>query len=171
MNKVQVSPDTLYKYLTEHGLTISRLAELMGTSNASLTSCFNHKLINNGVPRQFTAQNIDRLNEAISQLASELRQSMLTFDNTRKPNRLGNTYDPALVEPIKRQVGRYFNINILTAKVLGWKPHKKHNVLETVTGNVYGCITREDCDRINAELLSVAGVLSSYEVVAEDNNK
>lgn len=168
MEKVQVSPDTLYLFLTDHGLTLSRLAEIMGYSVASLTSCFKHQLINNGVPRQFTAQNIERLNVAITQLASELRQCMLHFDNDRKPNQRGKIYDPALVEPIKKQVGRYFNINTMTANVLGWNKTKKHNVLETVTGKAYGCITKEDADRINAELLSVAAVLESYMILPDN---
>lgn len=166
MEKVKVTSDVLYQYFTDHGLTFSRLAEMMELSNASLTSCFKHQLINNGVPRNFTAQNIVRLNAALEQLAKELRGCLLQFgSDSAYTNQRGKRYDPALVDPIKIKIGRYFNINALSTNVLGWSKTKKHNVLETMTGKAFGCISQDDANRINTELLSVAGVLSSYEVV------
>ncbi|MDK7740654.1 hypothetical protein QP561_10480, partial [Veillonella nakazawae] len=42
------------------------------------------------------------------------------------------------------------------------------NTLSAPSSKIYGNITRGDADRLNAELLSVAGVLSSHEVVADD---
>ncbi len=169
MEKVKISSDTLYKFLTEHNVKQVRIAEKMGISVASLTSCFKHQLINNGVPRNFTVQNINRMNVAISQIAAELRMCLLTFGSDKTyTNQRGVTYDPALVAPLKR-IGKYMNLTALVARVLGWNQDKKETTIVSPSSKNYGNITREDADRINAELLSVAGVLSSYEVVADES--
>lgn len=174
--KVQISSDTLYTYLTEHGVTVTRLAELMGASVPTVNSCFLHHKLMDGTPRRFTHKAIERMNTALEQLAQDIRGSLLTFGSELTyTNMRGKTYDPALVAAIKDGVGRYFNLNFLCERVLGWNKSKKHNVLETITGKAYGCISKEDADRINAELLAVAGVLSSYEVIPDGeqplNNK
>ena len=44
MEKIKVSQDTLYSYLTEHSVKLVRLAELVGISGASMTSCFKHQI-------------------------------------------------------------------------------------------------------------------------------
>lgn len=169
--KVQVSSDALYQYLTEHGVTISRLSELMGVSFATVNSCFLHHKMMDGTPRRFTAKNIEKLNIALEQMAEGIRGAVLTFGSDRVfTNRRGKTYDPALVEPIKNNVAKYFSMNLLCEKVLGWSRPMKRNVLESNTGKAFGCITADDVNRINAELLSVAGVLGSYEVVPDDSS-
>lgn len=170
-NKVQVSADTLYQYLTEHGVTITRLAELTGLSDATFNVCFKHSIGSNGIPRVFTPKAIEKINIALEQIADELRHCLLTFGSYQAfTNQRGKTYDPALVEPIKNNVGKYFSLNVLCENVLGWNKAKKHNILETNTGKAFGCITADDVNRINAELLSVAGVLSSYELVQSDSS-
>lgn len=169
MEKVMITQDTLFQYITEHNIKLVRLAELTGLSEASINSCFKHQIINKGVPRSFTIQGIKNLNVAIGQLASELRQCLLTFGGDVFENQRGKIYDRALVEPIKKGVARYFNINPFLERILGWSKVKKHNTLETNTGKAHGCITREDADRINAELLSVAGYLSNVEVVPDES--
>lgn len=174
--KLQVTSDTLYAYLTEHGVTITRLSEITGVSVPTINSCFLHHKMADGTPRRFTAKVLDKLNAALVQMSADIRGCLLTFGSEQTfTNQRGKTYDPALVDAIKNGVGRYFNVNKLCENVLGWNKSKKHNVLETVTGRAYGCISKDDADRINAELLSVAAVLSSYEVVPDaeqsDNNK
>ena len=170
MEKVKISSDTLYQFLTEHGVKLVRIAELTRLSEASINSCFRHHLINNGVPRTFTRYTLRRLNAAIEQIANELRSLTLVFGSELVyTNQRGNTYDPALVEPMKR-IGEYMNLSALVERVLGWNRSKKDNVLVTRSSKVYGCISQSDVDRINAELLSVANVLSSYEVVSEREN-
>jgi len=167
MERVKVSQDVLYQFLTEHGIKLVRIAELTGLSEGSINSCFKHQLINNGVPRRFTKYNVRKLNEAIWQIADSIRGCVLQFGSERTfTNQRGATYDPALVEPLKR-VGEWMNLSALTERVLGWNRSKKDNVLVTKSSKAYGCISQADADRINAELLSVAGVLSSYEVVAD----
>ena len=169
--KVQISQDTLYKYLTEHGVTVSRLAELMNTTAANINSCFLHHKNSDGSIRRFTSRNIPELNQALEKMAEDIRSRVLTFGSDQTfTNQRGNTYDPALVERMKNDVGYYFNLTALCEKVLGWKKSKKHNVLETISSKVYGYISQDDVNRINAELLSVAGVLSSYEVVPDEGS-
>jgi hypothetical protein len=168
MDKVQVSQDQLLQFITEHNIKLARLSELTGLSDASITSCFNHQLINGGVPRSFTAKSVEKINAALEQIATELRGCLLTFGSERTfTNQRKKTYDPALVEPIRTGIARYFKINQFLWRVVGWNLTRKHNVLETNTGKAFGCITKEDADRINTELLSVMGVLNSYQVVAD----
>lgn len=164
---IKVSQDTLYQYIQEHNIKLVRLAELMELSEASINSCFKHHITNRGVPRSFTPAAIDKLNFAIWRIAAELRQRLLTFGSDQVfTNAHGRTYDPALVEPMKR-VGEYLNLTALTQRVLGWNKGKKENILVTPSSKVYGNISEDDANRINTELLAIAGVLSNYEVVAE----
>ena len=170
--KLQVTSDTLHAYLTEHGVTITRLSEITGVSVPTINSCFLHHKMADGTPRRFTAKILEKLNAALVQMSADIRGCLLTFGSERTfTNQRGKTYDPALVDAIKNGAGRYFNVNKLCENVLGWNKSKKHNVLETVTGKAYGCISKEDADRLNAELLSVAAVLSSYEVVEQNPDK
>ncbi|MBQ7180079.1 MAG: hypothetical protein IJR87_02160, partial [Bacteroidaceae bacterium] len=168
--KVQISQDTLYQYITEHGIKLVRLAELTGLSEASINSCFKHQIINKGTPRSFTAKAVVKLNAALEQIADNLRGSILTFGSDQTyTNQRGKTYDPELVEPLK-QIGELLNLTALVGRVLGWSKDKKENVLVTKSSKVYGNISEDDVNRINAELLSIAGVLSSYEVVPDEGS-
>lgn len=169
MEKVNVSPDFLYDYLTEHDFKVSVLAKRMGVSLSIVTGCFHHDLNRHGKPLSFSAANIKKLNDAMSQVASELRQCIITFGSSETyTNRWGNTYDPATVEPMQR-LGEYFNSKALTERVLGWNKVKRDTTLAIKKSSSYGNITKEDVNRINTELLAVAGVLSSYMVVADDS--
>ncbi len=168
-SKVQVSQDTLYQYLIDHDVKLARLAELMGVSASLVSACFKHNKGVDGLPRNFTAKALPKLNAALGEFAELLRSHVLTFGSPETfTNQRGNTYDPALVEPMKR-VGELMNITAVTTRLLGWSKDRKESVLVSPSSKVYGCISREDVDRINAELLSVAGVLSSYEVAAMES--
>ena len=83
-------------------------------------------------------------------------------------NQRGATYDPGLLKPINQGIGKFFKVRRMTERVLGWNLGKWANTLSAPSSKIYGNITRGDADRLNAELLSVAGVLSSHEVVADD---
>lgn len=169
MEKVKISQDTLYQYIIDHNIKLVRIAEMVGVSEANINSCFKHHKDAHGNPRSFTRYNIRKLNIALEQIAAELRGCMLAFGSDRTfTNMRGKTYDPALVEPIKR-IGNLLNLTALVSRVLGWNQNKKENTLVSPSSKNYGNITREDTDRINAELLAVAGVLSSYEVVADES--
>ena len=169
MEKVQVTQDTLYQYLTDHGVKLVRLAELTGLSEASINVCFKHSKGTNGQPRVFTQKAVDKINGALPSLAKSIRQSVLTFGSEETfTNLRGTTYDPALVEPLKK-IGDLMNLTSMVNRVLGWNKDKKENTLVSPSSKNYGNISKEDADRVNAELLAVAGVLSSYEVVIEES--
>ncbi|MBR5395801.1 MAG: hypothetical protein IK144_12095 [Bacteroidaceae bacterium] len=154
----------------DHNIKLVRIAEIMGVSEASVNSCFRHHNDVHGNPRSFTRYNIRKLNVALEQMADELRGCMLTFGSDRTfTNMRGSTYDPALIEPIKR-IGNLLNLTALVSRVLGWNQNKKENTLVSPSSKNYGNISKADADRINAELLAVAGVLSSYEVVPDESS-
>jgi len=167
MEKIKVSQDTLYQYLVDHDVKMIRLAELMGMSRASVTSCFKHQIINGGVARSFTPAAIGRINDALSVISGRLRSGLLQFGSSQVfTSSRGTAYDPALIEPLK-QIGEVVNLTALLQRALGWSKAKKMSVIVTEKSQAYGHITKEDTDRINAELLSIAAVLESYEVVAD----
>lgn len=166
--KKQISQDELYSYLTDHGVKLSRLAKLMGVSAGMVIACFNHNIGKDGKPRSFTSSGLPKLNEALQQMASELAQFNLPFGSDQTfTNQRGATYDPALVPIIKNDVGCYFKLNVVCKNVLGWNEYREKAVFCTPSSKVYGCISRDDVQRINAELRSIAAVLESYEVVPD----
>lgn len=166
--KKQISQDELYSYLTDHGVKLSRLAKLMGVSAGMVIACFNHNIGKDGKPRSFTSSGLPKLNEALQQMASELAQFNLPFGSDQTfTNQRGTTYDPALVPIIKNDVGCYFKLNVVCKNVLGWNEYREKAVFCTPSSKVYGCISRDDVQRINAELRSIAAVLESYEVVPD----
>lgn len=168
VQKIQVSSDTLYQFLLEHGVKLNRLSEFMGLSQSSFISCFTHQMLQTGKRRTFTHKTVIRLNSALEQMADALRSSVLTFGSEQTyTNQWGNTYDPALLEPMKK-LGKLVNLTALVERVLGWNKFKKQAVFVAKNSNSYGCISQDDVNRVNAELLAIAGVLSSYEVVLDD---
>lgn len=167
--KMQMSQDDLYQYLTDHDVKLSRLAELMGKSLPVLSSAFLHHKNNAGYERNFSVENIALLNQSLPILSDELRQCLLTFGSDQTfTNKHGTTYDPALLEPIKR-LGRYLNLVTLTERILGWNKTRKRNVLADSHSKVYGCISQSDMMTLNAELLAIAGVLGGTEVIPDDD--
>lgn len=170
MEKVQISQDVLYEYILSHGIKMSRLAELIGRAPEVVMSCFKHHNNMNGNPRYFNDKHIALINEALPILADELRGSLLKWgSNQTYTNRLGVSYDPALVEQIK-SVGRYMNITALVERVLGWSKGKKSAVLVQSSSTVYGHVSQADAERINTEILAVVGMLSNVKIVLEDGD-
>lgn len=167
MDKVKVTQDTLYEYMLAHDIKITRLAELMNRGIDVVTSCFKHNRNWHGHPRRFNAEHIELINKALPILADELRNRMLTFGSSQiHSSKKGYTYDPALIEPLK-DLGQYLNITGMLRRVLGWSAAKKNSILSRSTGRLYGNITKQDAERINTEILSIAAVLSSYELVVD----
>lgn len=167
--KKQVTQDELYDYLTAHGVKVTRLAKLMGVTAGMVIGCFKHNIDKYGKPRNFTANGLPKLNEALAQMASELAQFQLPFGSDQTyTNQRGATYDPALVPIIKNDVGCYFKLNVVCENVLGWKSSRKSVVFCAPSSKVYGCISKDDVDRINAEIRAVADTLAGWEVVAAD---
>ena len=171
MEKIKVSQDFLYQYLQEHNFTLSVIGKRMEVSNGILMGCFHHDLNRLGKPLSFSVKNIQRMNVALEQIANELRQCIITLENKdHHENSRGKTYYEGCVADFKR-INEYFKLNGLTERILGWNNTKCRTTLFIENSPVYGNITEEDVNRINAELLAVAGVLSSYEVVPDGDTK
>lgn len=168
MEKVKISQDFLYQYLQEHGMNISLLGKYMGVSEGILRGSFNHSLNRHGKPMKFSDANIKRLNAAIAQVAAELPQMIVQFGSEQTfTNKRGTAYDPAAAVAIKK-LKPYFKINQLTSRVLGWNQVKTRFTFSAPSSNIFEQITAGDVQRINAEILSVAGVLSNFEVVSDE---
>ena len=166
MEKSKVTQDELFTYLTQHDFVIALLGKMMGVSNGILMGCFHHSLNRHGKPLKFSAANIEKLNSVLPQVADELRQHLLVFDGNARPNKRGVIYDRALVEPIIA-LGKFFNLTAMLHRLFKWEKGKKSAVLCQPSSKVYGNISKDVMTAINAELLSVAGVLSNYEVVPD----
>ena len=167
--KVKMTQDALYKYLTDHDVKISRIAELMGLGPNFVISCFRHNNNSHGNPRYFSMENIQKLNEALSKLAMQLRFSLITFGSDKMyTNRHGRVYDPGMIEPLN-ELGELMNLIGLTGRLLGWSKFKKTSVFSSPTSKAYGHISESDIMAINTEIISVAGVLENVEVAPDEN--
>lgn len=169
MDKIKITQDELYQYLQCHGVKLVRLSEIMGTGDDMVSQCFKHSKDRLGVPRRFSSRSIALINRSLPLLASELRGCLLHYGSTLTyTNKHGREYDPGQIEPIKN-LGRYLNITVLASGVLGWNSYKRKLVLSNTHAANYGNISKEDVTRINTEILSVAAVLDSYELVIDSD--
>ena len=165
--KMKMSQDQLYKYLMDHDVKLSRLAEQMGLSLTAVSAYFRHLPNMHGNPRTFSVDNIKKLNDAIRSFSQELRACLLHFGTDKMyTNKHGRTYDPGMIDAINR-LGKYINTTALICRLLGWNKSKKKNVFCAPTNKNYGNISQDDVDVLNVEILSVAGFLSNVEVVPD----
>ena len=170
MEKVNVSQDFLYEYLKEHNMTIMMIAKKMGASESVVRNSLQRNPNRHGNAMRLSAANLLKLNSALEEIADELRGCLVTFGSDKMfTNQRGTTYDPGTLPALQR-VGEYFNMKALTERLLGWNKTKRDITLSVKSSPMYGRVTKEDIDRINAELLAVAGVLSNYEVVPDANS-
>lgn len=166
---MKMSQDDLYKYLNEHDVKVSRIAELMGKTPQAIISNFKHHKNAHGYPRRFSVENIRLLNEALAVIARELRGCVMTFGTEQKyTNKHGRTYDPGMIEPMNR-LGELMNMTGLVERLLGWSKGKKLAVFSTPASKAYGNISEADVKTINKEVLEVSGVLEGMEVVPDEN--
>lgn len=165
--KEQITSHDLYEYLKSHGIKLARIAELVGLSEASLNSCFNHYKGFKGVPRGFNSAMTQKLTGALEQVADAIRSRKLVFGSERTyTNQRGKTYDPALVDSLKK-VGEWVNLTSLVWQALQWTADKKKNTLVSTNSKAYGCVSEDDVHKINATLEEMARVLSGYRVVPD----
>lgn len=166
--KLKISQDSLYKYLKEHGVKISRVADEMGMSSGTVTDYFQHRINRKSEPISFTVENVDKLNESLRSLSEKLLSCILKFGTDKMyTNKHGRTYDPGMIEHINR-LGEYLNMTAVFECVLGWSKSKKRNVFGAPSVKNYGNISQEDVDAINLEILSVASFFDSVEVVPDE---
>ncbi len=167
--KLKISQDELYKYLKEHGVKMSRIAENMKVSVSTVTSCFQHRINRLGKPLSFTVENISKLNESLGGLSEKLRSCVLKFGTSQMyTNKHGRTYDPGMIEPIN-QLGMYLNMTSVMGRLLGWNKKTKERVFGSPSSNNFGHISEEDVKAINIEIISVASFLDSVEVIPDEN--
>ena len=167
--KIKMSQDALYKYLNDHDVKTIRIAELMGKTPAVVISNFRHHKNAHGNPRRFSVENIAQLNDALAVIAKELRGCVLTFGTEEKyTNNHGKTYDPGLINPLKR-LGELLNLTGLITRLFGWKKSKKEAILSDASSKTYGNISESVVMAINAEILAIAGVLNNVEIIPDDN--
>jgi hypothetical protein len=167
MEKVKVTQDVVYQFITDHNVNLSGIAREMQANPTLVAGCFKRNADRNGRPRHFTAQTLPRLNEALDKFAANMRQSVVSFGSEQTyTNNRGVTYDPGTIPAIK-QLSQYFNLTQFIVRILGWTENKKNLTFSSPTAKMFGCISQDDINRINAELLAVSGVLSSYEVVED----
>ena len=170
MDKVKVTQDVVYQFITEHNVNLSGIAREMQANPTLVAGCFRRNADRHGQPRHFTAATLPRLNEALERFAMQMRQSLITFGSQETyTNNRGMTYDPGTI-PLIKNLSKYFNLTQFIIRVLGWAETKKNATLSAPSSRAFGCITSDDVNRINAELLAVAGVLSSYEIVADEGS-
>ena len=164
MNKVTVTQDFLYEYLTGHNVNLLRLNELMGIGNGTLVDCFRHMPDRHGKPRRFSADILQKMNEALPLLADQMRSGLVTFGSPDTyTSRRGETYDPGTV-PQLRALQRWFKLGPFFQRVVGWTQSRTSSSLNSRTARAYGTITADQVARINAEVLAVVGMLSGIEV-------
>lgn len=164
MEKVKVTQDFLYAYLTEHNLNLVTLAKFMGVTHPMVYSCFRHNKDAKGNPRNFTDEGRQKLNDALPVLAKEIKDSILTFGSEQTfTNRRHRTYDRGQI-PAFQRLSKYFGMKAMTGRVLGWTFAKMQAVLYIPSAKIYGYISAEDVAKMNVELLAVAGFLNGIEV-------
>jgi len=151
--------------MQEHNFTAYILSDYMGVSESIVRGCFKHDLNRHGKPLQFSEANLTKLNDALPRMATDLRGCVIDFDEERAViNRCGTKYDLTVAEQVKTGMSRFFNMRSLTKRVLRWNTQKCGARLASEGSITYSHVSREDCDRLNDELLSIAGVLDNYEV-------
>lgn len=169
MEKIKVTQDVLYQYIIGHNVNISGIAREMGANPTLVAGCFKKNLDRHGQPRHFTASTLPRLNEALENFAKNMRQSIIEFSSDQAyTNNRGHVYYPAVM-PAVRQLSQFFNLTTFLIRVLGWNETKKNATLSAPSSKAYGCISEDDINKINAELLAVSGVLANYEIVPDRN--
>lgn len=130
-----------------------------------MSQAFNHHIVNDK-PHHFSPDKLQRINEALPQWADAIQSRLMQFHPENNISAVaGRCYDPSCLDQLRR-VGEHFSITALTARILGWSKSKKESVFTPANKN-YGHISLEDVTAINNELLFVAKMLSSYEVVAD----
>ena len=173
MDKVKVTQDVLYQFIVEHNVNLSGIAREMQANPTMVAGCFKRNLDRHGKPRRFTPETLPRLNEAIDNFAARLLENLIQFGSEQTfTNKWGNTYDPGAL-PALKALSQFFNLTAFIIRVLGWNERKKNATMSAPSSAAYGCISKDDVNRINAELLAVAGVLANYEVViveSKDNS-
>lgn len=165
---IYITQDELYQFIKDNGITLSRIAELMGVGTAMVSACFLRHNNRFGKPRYFNDEAITKLNSAIKKLASLIKKSRLSFGSKLAYTTLrGNTFDPGMVPLINNEVGQFFNLRVFLKNSLGWNDKKKSLILNSPSGKIYGHVTQQDVNSINNEMDRIADALAQFVVIKD----
>lgn len=174
MDKITVSQEYLKTFLKDHHFINAALAKKMGVSEGIVSGCFNRKPNRHGKPLSFSRKNIELLNQALQQIAEDLRGCKLEASDEESATKRFINDDPAVIESLRR-IGEYIRLQGLTNKVLGWNAKRCLNNISVNGSKPHVHISKEDAMRISVEIMSIAVTLAGYEVVPDgeesDNNK
>ena len=170
MDKIKVSQDELKTFLEAHHFVRVAIAKKMGVSESIVGNCFEHVPSRHGKPLSFSKKNIELMNIALQQIAEELSASKLKCSNEEEAStkRFIND-DPAIIGSL-RKISEYIKLRGLTAKVLGWGARKCESNINLKAANPRVHLKKEEIELINNEILTVAGTLANWEVVADEND-
>jgi hypothetical protein len=164
----QVTTEQLYRFLREHNVMDYVLSQYMGVSESIVRGCFKHDLNRHGKPLQFSADNILKMNDALPRLAADIRACELHFGQGETfTNRCGREYERSIAQQVKDGMMRFFSVKDFASRVLGWNVLKCKARLCSTGSVTYSNVERQDCERLNDELIAIASVLESYKVVAD----
>lgn len=169
MDKIKVSQDELKRFLEAHHFVRVAFAKKMGVSESIVGNSFNHAINRHGKPMSFTKKNIELLNIALQQIAEELSACKLKCSNEEAATRRFINDDTAIIDSL-RKISEYIKLRGLTAKVLGWGTRKCESNINLKESNPRVHLKKEEIELINNEILTVAGTLANWEVIADGNN-
>ena len=170
MDKIKVSQDELKMFIEAHHFVRVAIAKKMGVSESIVGNCFEHVPSRHGKPLSFSKKNIELMNNALQQIAEELSASKLKCSNEEEAvtKRFIND-DPAIIDSL-RKISEYIKLRGLTAKVLGWGARKCESNINLKESNPRVHLKKEEIELINNEIMTVAGTLANWEVVADGND-
>ena len=168
MDKIKVSQDELKRFLDAHHFVKVALAKKMGVSESIVGDSFNHMINRHGKPMSFTKKNIELLNMALHQIAEELSASKLKCSDDGSTRRFVND-DPAIIESL-RKISQYIKLRGMTYNVLEWGARKCESNINLKESNPRVHLKKEEIELINNEILTVAGTLAKWELVADGND-
>lgn len=164
MANIEINQDQLRDILKENGIKLTALCEATGFSSGFLSSAFNHTTDRYGEPTAFSDAGIDRLNQALPQLAQRILALAPVFGSEGNLKvRRDKIYDPACVEQFKN-LGKVVSLVYICEQVLGWKESKRVNTL-TAKQKAYGNITEGDVLKVQLALQGIVGVLNSLHII------
>lgn len=147
------------------------LSQYMGVSESIVRGCFKHDINCRGKFLRFSEGNIQKMNDALHRLAADIRACQLNFGQGETfTNRCGRVYDRSIADQVKQGMMRIFVVKDIVSRVLGWNELKCKARLCSTGSVTYSNVECADCERLNDELISIASVLESYEVVSDQHD-
>ena len=156
--EIRIPMTRLKDYLGETGITVTCLSKLSGINRLHLSKCLSGEIDErNGRVRSMSDDNMERLQEALHQLALKLKYIFILYNTDMEVvKRNGRRYCPDCVEQIKTQLSSYINILPFVQHSLGWNRSKARNVIDNKKSIAYGNISQDDVNRINIFLAEMA---------------